>query len=130
MRSAANAECEGKSKLPSRPRNSTAAKPCCSANVRIFCKSQAGQPKVENAIGRRAVSPAGTNAAAIAAPVSFFANSRRVVLMEPRLQQSLAQDYLCAGKVSKPRIATGRREDSLKTESWQIGAIAISGFAN
>src|SRR5438876_11707092 len=101
MRSAANAGCEGKSRLPSRPRNSTAAKPCCSAKVRIFCKSQAGQPKVENAIGRRAVSPAGTNATAIAAPVSFFANSRRVVLMEPRLQQSLAQDYLCAGKVRK-----------------------------
>src|SRR5947208_16195555 len=117
MRSAANAGCEGKSRLPSRPLNPTAAKPCCSAKVRIFCKSQAGQPKVENAIGRRAVSPAGTNATAIAAPVSFFANSRRVVLMEPRLQQSLAQDYLCAGRVSKPPIAMRRRKDFLKAES-------------
>src|SRR5881394_2897468 len=99
MRSAANAGWEGKSRLPSRPRNSTAAKPCCSENVRIFCKSKAGQPRVENETCRRAFSPAGANAAAIAAPVSFFANSRRVVLMESRLQQSLAQDYLCAGKV-------------------------------
>src|SRR6266550_1794088 len=109
MRSAANAECEGKSKLPSRPRNSTAAKPCCSANVRIFCKPQAGQPRVENAIGRRAGSPAGANAAAIAAPASFFANSRRVVLMELRLQRSLAQDYLCVGKVSKTQVGWGAR---------------------
>src|SRR5438552_6424196 len=101
MRSAANAGCEGKSRLPSRPRNSTAAKPCCSAKFRIFCKSQAGQPRVENAIGKRAGSPAGANVAAITAPESFFANSRRVVLMELRLQQSLAQAYLCVGKVSK-----------------------------
>src|SRR5947208_15159037 len=100
MRSATNAGCEGKSRLPSSPRNSTAAKRCCSANVRIFCKSQAGQPRVENAIGKRAVSPAGANAAAIAAPVSFIPNSRRVVLMELHLQQSLAQAYVCAGRES------------------------------
>jgi len=49
--------------------------------------------------------------------------------MEPRLQQSLAQAYLRAGKVSKERIAMGHREDSLKTESEQLGAIAIFGFA-
>src|SRR5437879_5871812 len=83
MLSAENAECEGKSRLPSSPRNSIAAKPCCSAKVRIFCKSQAGQPKVEKAIGRRAGFSAGTNAAAITAPERLFAKSRRVVLMQP-----------------------------------------------
>src|SRR4029077_19761853 len=101
MWSAENAACEGKSRLPCNPRNSTAAKPCCSAKVRIFCRSQAGQPSVENAIGRRAGSPARANDAAITAPVSVFVNSLRVVFMELRLQHSLAQAYLRAGKVSK-----------------------------
>src|SRR6266404_640718 len=104
MRSAANAGGEGKSRLPCNPRNSMAAKPCSPAKFRIFCRSQAGQPRVENAIGRRAGSPAGANVAAITAPESLFANSRRVVLMEPHLHQSLAQDYLCLEKVSKAQI--------------------------
>src|SRR5260370_31789540 len=101
MRSAANAGWEGKSRLPWSPRNSMAAKPCSSAKVRIFCKSQAGQPRVEKAIGRRASFPAGTNAAAITAPEMLFANSRRVVFMKLYLQQTLGQEYARGGKVSK-----------------------------
>src|SRR6266404_2650133 len=111
MRSAANAGGEGKSRLPCNPRSSIAAKPCSPAKFRIFCRSQAGQPRVENAIGRRVGSPAGANVAAITAPVSLFANSRRVVLMEPRLQQSLPQAYLCAGEVSKERIGIETEKD-------------------
>jgi len=42
--------------------------------------------------------------------------------MELHLQQSLAQAYVCAGRVSKKGFP--------KTESWQLGAIAIFAFAS
>src|SRR5260370_41996993 len=111
MRSAANAGWEGKSRLPWSPRNSMAAKPCSSAKVRIFCKSQAGQPRVEKAIGRRASFPAGTNAAAITAPEMLFANSRRVVFMKLDLQQTLAKEYARSEKLSKTQRGREKERD-------------------
>src|SRR5215470_9761474 len=53
IRSGAKIGFAGKSRLPSKPRNSTAANPCWLAKSRIFFHSQAGQPKVEKAIGKR-----------------------------------------------------------------------------
>jgi len=78
---AAKAECDGKSRLPSKPRNSTAAKPCCSAKPRILPRFQAGQPRVENEMGRREVFWRPKTVVAIAAPKTCFTKSRRVVFM-------------------------------------------------
>ncbi|PYU50758.1 MAG: hypothetical protein DMG48_12660 [Acidobacteria bacterium] len=49
--------------------------------------------------------------------------------MELRLQRSLAQAYLRAGKVSKKRVRIAAKKGLRKTESEQLGAIAIFGFA-
>jgi len=50
--------------------------------------------------------------------------------MELHLQQSLAQAYVCAGRVSKERIWIEAKKGFPKTESWQLGAIAIFAFAS
>src|ERR1700746_519942 len=51
MRSGANSGRLGRSIVPSKPRNSTAAKPFWWAKSRILIQSHLGQPRVENPIG-------------------------------------------------------------------------------
>src|SRR5215469_16494572 len=53
MRSGANSGRDGRSRLPRSPRSSTAEYPFVCAKSRIFDNSHAGQPRVENASGKR-----------------------------------------------------------------------------
>jgi hypothetical protein len=83
MCSAAKIGCEGRSRLPSRPRSSMAAKPCCPAKSSIFFQSQRGQARVENASCNRGAFPAraimGANAA------SPCRNCRRLLIIASEL---------------------------------------------
>src|SRR5271169_2847080 len=78
IRPGANSGLVGKSRFPSNPLSSIAAKPFVCANCRIFFHSHAGHPKVENASGNRSLLPQESRLInAVAAPAAR--NSLRVI---------------------------------------------------
>src|ERR1035437_80053 len=102
----------GKSNLPSRPRSSMAANPCCVAKSRIFFHSHPGQPSVENASGIRLgfVSLAfiwPTTIGVNTADESSFRNSRRLFILA--LELSLLQLLHCVVTGSRGQGHVGQR---------------------
>src|SRR6201997_970537 len=86
--SGVNAGWEGRSRLPCNPRNSIAANPFAAAKSRILAKSQAGQPRVEKAIGSCCAGGSHANAEQTAPAVSAPRKLRRVVFMRSNLLQA------------------------------------------
>src|SRR5438445_11433843 len=69
----------GKSIVPCKPRNSTAAKPLCWAKSRIFNQFQPGQPRVEKPIGNDSLPPARQQTRRVPIPIAeLWINCRRV----------------------------------------------------